>query len=51
MGDERPVDEFPRDGKLAAWQLRSQLLARGYSAFEPDPIAALQARREAQPAS
>jgi hypothetical protein len=41
MGDERPVDDFPAAGRVAAWELRRRLIASGLSQFEPDPIGAL----------
>ena len=41
MGDERPIDDFPAAGRVAAWELRRRLLAAGLSAYEPDPIGAL----------
>lgn len=46
MGDERPTDDFPTRGNVAAWELRQRLIACGLSAFEPHPMRAL-AEREA----
>jgi hypothetical protein len=43
MGDERPVDDFPLAGRVAAWEVRRRLIASGLSAYEPDPIGALAA--------
>jgi hypothetical protein len=43
MGDQRPHDEFPNDGKEAAWELRRRLIAAGLSEYEPDPPSALAA--------
>jgi hypothetical protein len=54
MGDDRPIDDFPAAGRVAAWELRRRLIACGLSQFEPDPIGALhtiEARREPPPAA
>lgn len=48
LGDDRPVDDFPLAGRVAAWELRRRLIASGLSAFEPDPITALHSKAEAQ---
>lgn len=41
MGDDKPVDDCPTAGRVAAWTLRRRLIAAGLSKFEPDPPAAL----------
>jgi hypothetical protein len=45
-GDEKPVDDMPSAGKVAAWELRRRLIAAGLSAFEPNPSVALAAIKE-----
>jgi hypothetical protein len=40
--DDKRRDPHPTAGSVAAW-LRRRLLKAGLSAFEPDPVAALQA--------
>jgi hypothetical protein len=47
MADEKPDADPQRHGLFAAWELRRRLIALGLSAFEPDPVAALQAVEEA----
>jgi hypothetical protein len=42
MGDDKPRDESPLAGRVAAWALRRKLLAAGLSVFEPDPVRALE---------
>jgi hypothetical protein len=54
MGDDRPIDDFPAAGRVAAWELRRRLIAAGLSAYEPDPIGALhaiEARQQPPPAA
>jgi hypothetical protein len=41
--DDRPRDDLPSAGKVAAWELRRRLLAAGLSEFEPNPVAVLEA--------
>jgi hypothetical protein len=41
MGDDKPRDESPVAGRVAAWELRRRLLAAGLSVYEPDPLNAL----------
>jgi hypothetical protein len=41
-GDDKPRDESPVAGRVAAWELRRRLIAAGLSKFEPDPIRALE---------
>jgi hypothetical protein len=47
MTDVKPVDDPHRYGLFAAWELRRKLTASGLSAFEPDPLAALDAIEQA----
>jgi hypothetical protein len=47
MGDTKPIDDPQQHGLFAAWDLRRRLLAAGLSAYEPDPIAALNAAKPA----
>jgi hypothetical protein len=42
-GDDKPRDETPLAGRVAAWELRRRLIKAGLSAYEPDPIRALEA--------
>jgi hypothetical protein len=49
MEDDRPRDESPVAGRVAAWELRRRLIAAGLSVFEPDPIRALDAVAAGQP--
>lgn len=42
MEEDRPRDESPVAGRVAAWALRRKLLAAGLSVFEPDPVRALE---------
>lgn len=42
MGKEKPVDDFPGAGRVAAWELRTRLDASGLSMYEPEPVKALQ---------
>ena len=41
--ENRPRDDHPSAGKVAAWELRRRLLKAGLSQWEPDPVAALEA--------
>lgn len=41
--NDRPRDPHPSAGREAAWQLRRRLLKAGLSAYQPDPVAALEA--------
>jgi hypothetical protein len=47
MGDEKPVDDIPTAGRVAAWELRRRLIEQGLSMYEPDPVTSLE-RVEAQ---
>jgi hypothetical protein len=47
LTDVKPIDDPQRHGLFAAWDLRRRLLAAGLSAYEPDPIAALNAAKPA----
>jgi hypothetical protein len=47
MDDQKPDADPQQHGLLAAWELRRRLIAVGLSAFEPDPLHALQAVAEA----
>jgi hypothetical protein len=47
VGDKKPVDDPQQHGLIAAWELRRKLLAAGLSAYEPDPLAALEAAKPA----
>jgi len=40
--EDRPRDDHPSAGKVAAWKLRRRLLKAGLSQWEPDPIRALE---------
>jgi hypothetical protein len=40
--EDRPRDDHPTAGKVAAWTLRRRLLKAGLSVFEPDPISSLE---------
>jgi hypothetical protein len=48
MGAEKPVDDFALAGRVAAWELRKQLIASGLSAYEPNPVGALHCVEEAK---
>jgi hypothetical protein len=41
--EDRPRDDHPSAGKVAAWELCQRLLKAGLSMYEPDPIRALEA--------
>jgi hypothetical protein len=52
--DDKPRDEHPSAGRVAAWALRRRLIKAGLSVYEPNPIRALEAvaagqRAEAAP--
>jgi hypothetical protein len=49
MEDDKPRDDSPLAGRVAAWELRRRLIAAGLSVFEPDPIRALDAVAAGQP--
>jgi hypothetical protein len=41
--EDRPRDDHPSAGKVAAWELHRRLVAAGLSMYEPDPVRALEA--------
>lgn len=41
--EDRPRDEHPIQGRVAAWLLARRLVKMGLSIYEPDPVAALEA--------
>jgi hypothetical protein len=43
VDEDRPRDDHPSAGKVAAWELRRRLIAAGLSIYEPDPIRRLEA--------
>jgi hypothetical protein len=42
------LDDFALAGRVAAWELRKQLIASGLSAYEPNPVGALHCVEEAK---
>ena len=47
MGDAEPDGDPQGYGLQSAWKLRRRLIAFGLSAYEPDPLAALDAAEQA----
>jgi hypothetical protein len=47
MTGVKPAGDPQQHGLYAAWDLRRRLIAAGLSAYEPDPIAALEAAKPA----